>query len=317
MNELNLLARRLGVPASSLRQSLTHYTFYDDKNNSDSSSRYVFAGMFVFRGILAQILFKLVPATGTQLQHILGNMIGNDRLANLFDTLKLRQFARAGDNFDIKAHKHVFTFGLLGCMATECASEEVLNSFISKHFIKPNESLLFHQTKNRDYRTQADVLAKQLVGKVLLLETKAVDESYMSIVCIKDGEQIAEALSKSYRYSRAKALKIAIRSMSDQLMKDFDKNNMYYRKLLERANFDIENKLEERARDEEQKRLVKVEREENRKKNAAARDAARRKAQAEAKERKKRKSEIETQKAVKASRPISANKRRHLEDKAK
>ncbi|HPF94178.1 MAG TPA: hypothetical protein PLV65_09575, partial [Tenuifilaceae bacterium] len=200
---------------------------------------------------------------------------------------------------------------------TECNDEGTLKRFISNHFIKPSQHLLFHQPKNRDYRTQADALAKQLVGKVLLLETKEVDGTFTSTVFIKDGEQLAQAQSKSYRYSRSKALKLAIRDMSDKLMSDFDRSSLYYRRLLERASKEQEQGLTEKAKKLQEKEQKKRELEEERKLKAAARDAARRKAQAVAKERKKQKAEVEAKKAAKASRPMSANKRRHLEDKAK
>ena len=317
MKEINYLARRLGISTSSLRKALTHYTFYEDKNNPDSNSRYVFAGMFVFRGILAETLYKLVPATGTQLQHALGNMVSNENLENLFETLKLRQFVRASNNFDVKGHRHIFAYGLLGCICTECNDEETLRRFISTHFIKPSQHVLFHQPKNRDYRTQADALAKQMVGKVLLLETNEVDGIFVSTISIKDGEQIAQAQSKSYRYSRSKALKLAIRDMSEKLMTDFDKNSRYYKRLLEQAGKELEQRYSEKAKKAQQKELKRKVLDEDRRLKAAARDEARRKAQAVAKERKKQKAETDAKKAAKASRPLSANKRRRLEDKAK
>jgi len=317
MKDIKYLARRLGVSTASLRKSLTHYTFYEDKNNPDSNSRYVFAGMFVFRGILAETLYRLVPASGTQLQHALGNMTNNQRLENIFETLKLRQFVRAGDNFDISGHRHIFTYGLLGCICTECTDDNILDRFISTHFIKPCQHLLFHQPKNRNYRTQADALAKQMFGKVLLLKTEEVDGIYISTVSIKDGKQLTQAQSKSYRYSRSKALKLAIKQMSDKLMFDFDKGSNYYKRLLERKTIEQEQLEAEKAEKLQEKEQQKAEREEERKRKAAARDVARRKAQAAAKERKKQRAEIEALKAAKASRPMSAKKRRYLEDKAK
>ena len=317
MKEINYLARRLGVSTSSLRQALTHYSYFEDKESPESNSRYVFAGMFIFRGILAETLYKFVPATGTQLQHALGNILSNSNLENIYETLKLRQFVRAGKNFDIKGHRHIFAYGLLGCICTECNDEEIIKRFISNHFIKPSQHLLFHQPKNRDYRTQADALAKQMVGKVLLLETVEVEGMFVTTVSIKGGEQLSKTQSKSYRYSRSKALKLAIKDMSDKLMTDFDRGNRYYRRLLERAGIEEEQKHAAKAQKVQAKELKRKDREEERKQKSAARDAARKKAQAEAKERRKQKAEIEAKKAAKASRPMSANKRRHLEDKAK
>ena len=88
-----------------LREVLTHSSFYEQEGRGNS--RHVFAGMFVFKGQVAEVLFRYAVGEGTRLQHILGNLFRNERLERQFDEWHLGQFARAGENFDIKTHKHM------------------------------------------------------------------------------------------------------------------------------------------------------------------------------------------------------------------
>ena len=82
-----------------LREVLTHSSFYEEEGKGDS--RYVFAGMFVFKGMVADVLFRYYTGEGTRLQHVLGNLFRQERLEQLFDEWQLGQFARAGESFDI------------------------------------------------------------------------------------------------------------------------------------------------------------------------------------------------------------------------
>ena len=88
-----------------LREVLTHSSFYETEGKGNS--RYVFAGMFVFKGKVADVLFRYAVGEGTRLQHILGNLFRQERLERQFDEWHLGQFARAGEKFDIRAHKHI------------------------------------------------------------------------------------------------------------------------------------------------------------------------------------------------------------------
>ena len=99
-----------------LREVLTHSSFYEDAGKGNS--RYVFAGMFVFKGMVAQVLYRYYTGEGTKLQHVLGNLFRNERLERLFDELKLKQFVRAGEYFDISTHKHIFVYAVFGYVTT-------------------------------------------------------------------------------------------------------------------------------------------------------------------------------------------------------
>ena len=66
-----------------------------------ANSCYVFAGMFVFRGMVGEVLFCYAAGDGKHLQHVLGNMFRQERLEQQFDEWHFQQFARVGKQFDI------------------------------------------------------------------------------------------------------------------------------------------------------------------------------------------------------------------------
>jgi len=317
MQELRILAQRFDIKHQSLKKALTHYSFYNDKNDENNNSKHVFAGMFVFKGILANTLLQMIDANGSQLQHILGNLLSNSQLEILFDKLNLQKHARASENFDIRNHKHIFVYGFLGCLAMECSNEQIINSFISNYILQPNEHILYHNTKNKDLHSHINMLAKQLIGKEIKILTSLCNEMYHSKVVVNDGEILSETTSKSYKYARSKALKIAIKIISEQLMSNYQQNSNYLDVVFERAKKEEEIRLLALKEKQELKKKEKEEKNKIRKQKAIARDIARRKAQQEAKERRKRKAELEAKKAAKAAQPVSSKKRRFLEDKTK
>lgn len=68
-----------------------HISVYEGKNDfkNPGNSRYVFLGMYGFRGYLAGLINTYVSGNGKQLQHYLGNVFSNDRLAAIADELGL------------------------------------------------------------------------------------------------------------------------------------------------------------------------------------------------------------------------------------
>jgi len=55
---MDILASKLGISKNELKQALTHFSFYENKNEAKANSRLVFAGMYAFKGITADILYK-------------------------------------------------------------------------------------------------------------------------------------------------------------------------------------------------------------------------------------------------------------------
>lgn len=297
-----------------LREVLTHSSFYELEGRGNS--RYVFAGMFVFKGQVADVLFRYATGEGTRLQHILGNLFRNERLERQFDEWQLGQFARAGEKFDIRIHKHVFVYAIYGYVST--LDEDIRQWFISKYIIGEAEHLLTHRRRNRNLLAQADDMVKKTDGRRLTLEMEQTAEGlHKAKAMLSDGTLLCEAESKSWRYARHKAVKQALDILAMPSRKYILSNPEYQARVLARMEeVKAKRKAEIEARDT-QKKEQRAAKKEQRKAEARARDAKRRKSQAEAKIRKAENARRAAAKAAKEARPMSAKKRRYLEDKKK
>jgi hypothetical protein len=280
------------------------------------NSRHVFAGMFVFKGQVAEVLFRYAVGEGTRLQHILGNLFRNERLERQFDEWHLGQFARAGENFDIKTHKHIFVYAIYGYVST--LDEDIRQWFISKHIIGEAEHLLSHKRRNTNLLAQADDIVNKTDGRRLTLEMEQTPEGlHRAKVVLSDGTLLCAAESKSWRYARHKAAKMALDILSMPSRKYILSNPEYQARVLAKKEEEkAKRKAEIEARDAA-KEAIREEKKAKRKEIAQARDRKRRASQAAAKIRKAENARRAAIKAAKEARPMSAKKRRYLEDKKK
>lgn len=300
---------------SRLREVLTHSSFYEKEGKGNS--RYVFAGMFVFRGMVAQVLFRYYTGEGTRLQHVLGNLFRNERLERMFDELKLSQFVRAGEKFDVKSHRHIFMYAVFGYVST--LDENTRNWFIGKYILNGESEYVFlHKKRNSNLLAQADEMVRRTDGRRLGIEMEETEEGlHRAKAVLSDGTLLCEAESKSWRYARTKVTKLALNILATPFRKEMLSNPDYHARILAREEEKREKrKAEVEARDAA-KEALRAEKMEQRKAEARARDAKRRKSQAEAKKRKAENAARAAAKAAKEARPMSAKKRRFLEDKKK
>lgn len=298
-----------------LREVLTHSSFYEKEGRGNS--RYVFAGMFVFKGMVAQVLYRYFTGEGTRLQHVLGNLFRNERLERLFDELKLKPFVRAGETFDIKTHKHIFVYAIFGYVTT--LDEDMRNWFIAKYILnEESEHLFLHKKRNANLLAQADEMVRRTNGQRLSLEMEVTDEGLNHAKAVlSDGTVLCEAVSKSWRYARTKATKLALNMLATPFRKEMLSNPDYQARVLAREEEKIAiRKAEIEARDAA-KEAIREEKKAKRKEIARARDRKRRQSQAAAKIRKAENATRAAIKAAKEARPMSAKKRRFLEDKKK
>jgi dsRNA-specific ribonuclease len=317
MKSFVILSKQIGITDNDLKHALTHNSFFKIENTENDNSRLIFAGMFVFKGQLAEILLKYLPGKGTQLQHILGNLFRIEYLNSLFDNWKLFKHIRAAENFDIKAQKHIFVYAILGCIAS--ADENTRRRFMFKWFLnEQNKHILQHHVKNENILFQADFFAKDIYKEHIKISVEQQENGgFKAQIKIKDGFLISEAESKSYRYARKKALKSALLLFAEIKFSEMIRSTDY----LERIKTRVENERNEKIRINQEKaqltKQLKEQQKEKLKKLYAQRDAQRRKAQAEAKKRNADRAKILAAKAAKEQLPMSANKRRHLGDKKK
>ncbi len=333
--------RRL-FSSTRLREVLTHDTFYEKEGKGNGAAiasgssvvgaagtdrkkareqsgngRYVFAGMFVFKGMVAQVLYRYFAGEGTRLQHVLGNLFRNERLERMFDEWKIRQFVRAGSKFDITTHKHIFVYAIFGYVTT--LDEELRNWFIGKYILNEQSEHLFrHKKRNANLLAQADAITKQTDGRRLSLEMEQTAEGlHRAKAVLSDGTVLCEAESKSWRYARTKASKMALNVLATPFRKELLSNPEYHARILAREEERLAKRKAEIEAREAEKAATRQEREEKRKEIARARDARRRQIQAEQKKRKAENAAKAAAKAAKEARPMSAKKRRYLEDKKK
>jgi hypothetical protein len=120
-------------------------------------------------------------------------------------------------------------------------------------------------------------------------------EKYHCTIIKAAEEVLADATSKSYRYSKSKAIKIALKFMTNKLSREYENNPMYQARLAERER---QEKLAlEKMKAEKQelhlkrkleKESEKIQKQHRAKELARMRDQARRKAKQEANQRNNR-----------------------------
>ena len=270
---------------SSLRSVLTHSSFYEKEGKGNS--RYVFAGMFVFKGQVAEVLYKYFTGDGTRLQHILGNLFRQERLERMYDGWKLGQFVRAGSGFDIDSHKHIFVYAIFGYVST--LSEDLRGWFISKYILADDVKHLFtHRKRNRDILSQADEIVRQTDGRRLSLEMSVLEDGgHCARAVLSDGTLLCEATSKSWRYARTKASKMALNLLATPGRKALLSNPEYQARVLARLEEEKALREAEIAERDAAKALLRAQKQEERAAQARVRDSKRRATQAEAKKRKR------------------------------
>ena len=297
-----------------LREVLTHSSFYEEEDKGDS--RYVFAGMFVFKGMVGEVLFRYAAGNGKRLQHVLGNLFQQERLERQFDEWHLQQFARAGEHFDIQKHKHIFVYAIYGYVTT--LDEEIRQWFISKYIIGEASHLLNHKKRNRNLMAQADDIVRRIDGRRLTLEMELTEDGlHRAKAVLSDGTLLCEAVSKSWRYARRKAAKQALDILAMPSRKYILSNPDYQARVLARMEAEKEKHRQEVEEREKRKKETREKRREKWKEQTHIRDIKRRQAQAAAKKRKAENAARAAAKAAKEARPMSAKKRRYLEDKKK
>ena len=297
-----------------LREVLTHSTFYEKEDKGNS--RYVFAGMFVFRGMVGEVLFRYATGDGKRLQHVLGNMFRQERLERQFDEWHLEQFVRAGEKFDIPKHKHIFVYAIYGYVTT--LDEETRQWFISKYIIQDTEHLLTHRTRNLNLLAQADDIVNKTDGRRLVIDMEQGEDGlHRAKAVLSDGTLLCEAVSKSWRYARRKAAKMALDILAMPSRKYILSNPEYQARVIARMEAEKEKRKAEIEEREQRKNEAREERQKKWKEQTHLRDIKWRQIQAAAKKRKAENASRAVAKATKEARPMSAKKRRFLEDKKK
>ena len=209
-----------------LQQALTHKSFYSRENEKKGNSKYVFLGMYAFKGKTAGLLYKYFSASGTQLQHFLGNLFKNKQLENIFDKYNLSELIRYGNNFDTEKHKHIFVYALLGFIIENC-DKKTIKDFIFSNFLSGKEHLLPGSFNKTGIIAQCNYFAKILYKQKIQITIKGKKDTGYTVNVLAGSRLISKAESKSYKYARKKALKNALKKMSNTLAQKYFTTETY------------------------------------------------------------------------------------------
>lgn len=210
-----LLQLNEGVLFRDFRKCFTHISVYEGKNDfkNPGNSRYVFLGMYAFRGYLAELINTYVSGNGKQLQHYLGNVFSNDRLAAIFDELELQHCLSIHEKLDSNKLKHVFTYALLGFIQQN-ATEEFKQDFAFRYFLKGTENSLPKSHRINEVQALKAKTKEVLSERISFINThEIVDQKtlYKTQVLLTSGGVIGEHESVSKTYAKKKAVKNAFR----------------------------------------------------------------------------------------------------------
>lgn len=306
-----------------LNVALTHASYYKTEQPEKSNNRFVFTGMFAFKGEVAATMNRFVPGTGMQLQHALGNIFRNENLTRIYDNFGLKNLIRYGNDFDAEKHTHIFVYAFLGFVFQHTPPEE-LSRFISRHIILPNYRLLDFSSKSKDLEAQCNVISRILFGNVVKVNTAKLSEKQFETRVSIDSYVISCEIAGGYRYSRTKSLKKALKSLLEDMFFVESQNPEFLLRIKkieqmqeEKMKQMKEEKLRQQAEKEERKRKENILKKQKRKEEKEQRDLARRKAKIVANQRKesrKGKNTIYREYSAEEIASMNAAKRRRLED---
>lgn len=193
-----------------LKQALIHDSYNSDA--SKNNSRLVFSGMFAFRGDVADLLMGYLPGRGQELQHVLGNLLKNEKLEKLFHAWNLEQYIKVKEvNFE--KLKHIFVFAILGYIHS-CQDKTFVNQFILKYIITEKDiDDLWREKFKFSMRNQLEYfVAKRYNARIHLSEVTNGDKTTTVVLKINN-KTIKTHTSKSVTYARNKVIKDALKEI--------------------------------------------------------------------------------------------------------
>lgn len=316
---LDLFLRYCGNPETKeLAQALTHQSFSTEKNNS----RFVFNGMYCFKGQVADWCFSNIQGSGTQLQHFLGNITGKQAMDDFFDYVGLERKIRIAGNLKADDYKHIFSYGFLGWLCTVLDSI-TMKKVIYRFFIAPNDHLLPQTHRIHDPWQQLLFLCNQQGwAKPKRSILRANNGQYTCDITWGERQRISH-VSNSYIYVQKRAIRLALKHIISELADYLEKSDTHQKllriesiKKQEAIESDRNNRIAQSEKKRQEKKLQKVVRLQRQQEKARL-DEQRRKL---ARQLKKEKSGKKKQAIIKEYtddeiRRMNASKRRNLEQK--
>lgn len=300
-----------------LKTVLTHNSF-----SASNNSRYVFLGMFGFKGKVAEWVYANIQGNGTQLQHYLGNLFSQKKLEAFFDKY-IHHIDRINPEVNLSQQKHIFVFAVFGHFMT-MANEEQLTEFIYTQLIAPNDHLLPANHTIKNPWDELIFLCKQnFDARPKLQQKKQEDFEHISILL--NNEIIGEHASVSYKYAKKKAINLALKHVATVLEQELEanpKHQLFEKMRREKLEQEKQAEKEARQKKHEERILSHSEKMKERKallkKQAQEADRKRREAKQKAKEKKQSRkgaNSIYREYTLEEIQAMSVSKRRNLEDR--
>lgn len=311
------ICRFFEIAKDDLNVSLTHHSSTRKHNNS----RYVFLGMYAFKGILSQWIFENIGGSGTQLQHYYGNISSNSYLQRLFDLWQLERYIHFGEGIKPQEMKHIFVLGFIG-MLMEAADPKRFEAFWKDFFIAPNDHLLPAQiTHSDDWQKLLFLTAQHGKPRPKSIYSYNETEKLHRFIIEIGGKTVATHSSISYRYAKKKTWKLALKALIEEVetpeMKSrYDAAEVMLKQQKAVQKMAVQNEKQQKwLLKNAEKQLKKAERNKQKKEAARQRDIARRKAKQQATAKKtKEKSTIYRDYTAEEIAAMNPGKRRRLED---
>lgn len=301
-----------------LKKALTHASFYKNSEKAESS-KYIFLGMYAFKGKVAEVMRKYVPLTGKQLQHYLGNVFKINQLNKIYEKYHLQRMVRYGNCFSIEKQQHLFVYALLG-FVYQFAEEKYLLRFIYRNFLANTQHLMPGKTVNKDLKSKLLYLSQMHYNTApVILENKTDTECSCQVYL--DEKLVAKEKGKNPKTVRQCSLKTALKILTEKLEQEWKSDPFNVVLLQQRKKQEAEREAKEKAeklkryKAKQEKRSKEIAKNKQlRKAEAALKDEKRRKAKANAKKRREELEELQRKQKL-AMATMSIAKRRHLQDK--
>lgn len=267
-----------GSSISDFKKCFVHISVYDVKinNKNPGNSRYVFLGMYGFKGDLSILCMKYIAGNGKQLQHFLGNSFSNDSLAKVFDFLGLYDVVTIHSKLDFEKLKHIFALAYLGFVKKHC-SAEFIEKTAYEFFIKPNGHYIPKVVSVNAIEMLKAKAEQILKGKVKIIQSEK-DNLKTCQILLQNGLLIGEHQSISKLYAKKKAVKNALKYVLEaESESPAFKAMILKQKLLEAEKAKKEKALKQKKHQAyiEQKRIKRLEIKEIKRTEAKERDIRR------------------------------------------
>jgi hypothetical protein len=311
------------VSLNDFKKCLVHISYYENaKSSNPGNSRFVFLGMYAFKGFLARLVATYISGNGKQLQQYLGNVFSNEKLSVLADDLNLPQLATVHETINVEKIKHILALAYLGFVFEKC-KVEFQEEIALKYFLVDSDKFIpkTHSINLIDVlKTKADLILGQ---KIRFRHTDFKKEGlllFKTEILNNLGEIIGEHTSKSKVYAKKKAIKIATKFILEKEAELPEFQSFIAKKKI--AEEEKQNRLKAEKQKKhfvflEEKRVKREVEKERKRKEAKERDIQR---VLNKKNRKKNpRTETDKEKILKAlaDPDLSSSKKQFLEDKLK